>query len=271
MNDLGKYLKNEREKKGITLEDASKITRIRKTYLQDLEDGNIGMQSPVFIKGFLRSYAEFLGLDSDDVVEKYNDALNEKKVQAEVEKGFELEPVSNRRRFILPAALAAALAAIYIMTTSEKPDTTEPQVQQAAKAVLPDQKPVLSNTTSYSAPLTVMTTSQTKIFKPITATATPTSPQTPGPTASTAQKTKQTEKQYTLSVKAREVTWLRVTIDNNDPVEVLLREGEGTSWSADGKITVVAGNAGGVDLRFNGKPVGSLGASGKVVTKIFPE
>ena len=272
MNDLGEYLKKERVKKGITLEEAAKVTRIRKTYLQDLEDGNIGMQSPVFIKGFLKSYAEFLDLDSADIIEKYNDTLNEKKGQAEVEKGFELEPVSNRRRYLLPAALAMALiTAIYVLTTSEKPDTTPPQVQKTAKDSLPEQRPVLSNTTAYPTPLATITTSQTKIFKPITTSATPASPSTPKPTAPTVQKAKQTERQYALSVKARELTWLMVTVDNNDPVEVLLREGEGKSWFADTKITVVAGNAGGVDLTFNGKPVKSLGPSGKVVTKIFPE
>lgn len=271
MNNLGEYLKKEREKKGITLDEVSNFTRIRKTYLQEIEDGNIEMQPPVFIKGFLKSYAEFLGLDGQEILEKYNDIIKEKEGTAEAEKGFELEPVVDRRRYLIPALLALSLiTAIYLLSTSNDSDTTPTKLQKVAKVETPQQKTVLANTTTYHTPLAIMTTSQTIIFKLITTSATPASPTTK-PTVQTVQKTKQAEKQYTLSVKARELTWLMVTVDNNDPVEVLLKEGEGTSWSADSKITVVAGNAGGVDLTFNGKPVESLGPSGKVVTKIFPE
>lgn len=272
MNNLGEYLKKERGKKGVTLEEVSKITRIRKACLQEIEDGNIEVQSPVFIKGFLKSYAEFLGLDGQEILERYNDILNEKKAKAGEEKGFELEPVSNRRRYLIPALLFLSLiTATYLLTSSGRSDRAPAQQQKIEKLAIPEQKPVLSNTTAYRTPLAIITTSQTKTFKPITASATPASPSTIKPAVPTVQKTKQTEKQHTLIVTARELTWLRVTVDNNNPVEVLLKEGEGTSWFADSSITVIVGNAGGVNLTFNGKPVESLGPSGKVVTKIFPE
>jgi len=274
MDGLGEYLKKEREKKGITLEEASKVTRIRKAYLLSIEDGNIGMQSPVFIKGFVKSYAEFLGLDSADVIEKYNDILNEKDGQVGVEKGFELEPVSTTRsRHLIPAVLVLALiTVVYILTTSEKPDTTPVQVQKTSKVDVPEQKPVLSNTTAYQTPLAIITTSQTHTFEPITTSAgTPVSPSPPKPDVQTVQTPEKPEKQHSLIATARELTWLQVTVDNNDPAEVLLRKGESTRWFAVSKITVVVGNAGGVDLTYNGKLLESLGPSRKVVTKIFPE
>lgn len=68
---------------------------------------------------------------------------------------------------------------------------------------------------------------------------------------------------------ARELTWLRVTVDNNNPLELLLKEGESATLFADTKIKVVAGNAGGIDLTFDGKPLEKLGPSGKVATKTF--
>ena len=254
MDGLGEYLKKEREKKGITLEEAAKVTRIRKVYLLAIEDGDIGMQSPVFIKGFLKSYAEFLGLDSADVIEKYNYILNGKKDQVGVEKGFELEPVSTtRRRHLIPAVLVLALVtAIYLLTTSEKPDTTPAEVQESSNVDLPEQKPVLSNTTAVTP-------------------TTPATPSLPKPDVQTVQTPEKPEKQHSLIAKARELTWIQVTVDDNDPAEVLLREGESTRWFADNKITVVVGNAGGVDLTYNGKLLESLGPSGKVVTKMFPE
>lgn len=254
MDGLGEYLKKEREKKGITLEEASKVTRIRKAYLLAIEDDNIGMQSPVFIKGFLKSYAEFLGLDSADVIEKYNDILSEKKDQVGVEKGFELEPVvSTRSKYLIPGVLVLALVTlIYILTTPEKPDTTPAQVQKTSETDLPEQKPDLSNTIPDTPDI-------------------PASPSPPKPDVQAVQTPEKPERQHSLIATARELTWLQVTVDNNDPAEVLLREGESTRWFADSKITVVVGNAGGVDLTYNGRLLESLGPSGKVVTKMFPE
>ena len=93
----------------------------------------------------------------------------------------------------------------------------------------------------------------------MTDTAAPASPLPPKPYVQIVQTPEKPEKQHSLIATARELTWLQVTVDNNDPAEVLLREGESTRWLADSKITIVVGNAGGVDLTYNGKLLESLG------------
>lgn len=64
MTPLGETLRRARLSKGITFEDAERVTRISRKYLEALEVENFGiLPAPVFARGFLRSYADYLGLD----------------------------------------------------------------------------------------------------------------------------------------------------------------------------------------------------------------
>ncbi|HWI54257.1 MAG TPA: helix-turn-helix domain-containing protein, partial [Desulfobacteria bacterium] len=64
MQSIGESLKNAREQKGISLEQAEDDTKIRKRYLQALEDGEYSIiPGSVYAKGFLRNYANYLGLN----------------------------------------------------------------------------------------------------------------------------------------------------------------------------------------------------------------
>ena len=65
MSPLGETLRRARLAKGITIEDAERVTRIPRKYLEALELENFGiLPAPVFARGFLRSYAGYLGLDA---------------------------------------------------------------------------------------------------------------------------------------------------------------------------------------------------------------
>ncbi len=66
---LGETLRRARSAKGITLEDAERVTRIPRKYLEALELENFGiLPAPVYARGFLRSYAGYLGLDANDLL-----------------------------------------------------------------------------------------------------------------------------------------------------------------------------------------------------------
>lgn len=65
MNTVGAMLKQARTAKGITLEEVEKQTRIRLKFLEAIErDAYQLLPSPVYAKGFVKNYSEFLGLDS---------------------------------------------------------------------------------------------------------------------------------------------------------------------------------------------------------------
>ena len=69
MSPLGETLRRARLSKGITFEDAERVTRIPRKYLEALEIENFGiLPAPVFARGFLRSYASYLGLDAKELL-----------------------------------------------------------------------------------------------------------------------------------------------------------------------------------------------------------
>jgi transcriptional regulator with XRE-family HTH domain len=69
MSPLGETLRRARLNKGITFEDAERVTRIPRKYLEALETENYGiLPAPLFARGFLRSYAGYLGLDPAELL-----------------------------------------------------------------------------------------------------------------------------------------------------------------------------------------------------------
>ena len=66
--DVGQRLKEAREQQSLNISEAAKATRIRSRYLQALEDGEFGaLPSPAQVRGFLRTYAEFLELNAQEL------------------------------------------------------------------------------------------------------------------------------------------------------------------------------------------------------------
>jgi cytoskeletal protein RodZ len=75
----------------------------------------------------------------------------------------------------------------------------------------------------------------------------------------------------TLKAYVRERTWMRISIDGEEPKEYIFSPGNEPEWEARGKFDLLIGNAGGLVLELNGKKVGALGASGQVVRLRLPE
>lgn len=69
MSELGSLLVRAREARGLTLEDAERDTRISRRYLQALEAEQFEViPAPVYARGFLRSYSQYLGLDPQETL-----------------------------------------------------------------------------------------------------------------------------------------------------------------------------------------------------------
>lgn len=71
--DLGAHLQKARRSLKVRIEDAVKETKIRATYIKAMESGDLdSLPGGVYTKGYLKTYAEFLKLDPDDVIERMN-------------------------------------------------------------------------------------------------------------------------------------------------------------------------------------------------------
>jgi len=70
--EIGNRLREARVRRGLTIKDVEDATKIRSKYLEALEEDDFEvLPGPVFVKAFLRTYASFLKVDADDVVEEY--------------------------------------------------------------------------------------------------------------------------------------------------------------------------------------------------------
>ena len=78
MNEIGELLRTTRENSGVSLEEASVDLDIKTLVLENIEDGNIGCFKDIFaLKEDIRNYAKYLGLDSDKIIDDFNDYLFE--------------------------------------------------------------------------------------------------------------------------------------------------------------------------------------------------
>ena len=70
--DIGERLRQAREKRGLTLEQAQKQTHIHSTVLLAIEEGRCDeMLTPNYVKSFLKEYSNFLGFDHQKIVNEY--------------------------------------------------------------------------------------------------------------------------------------------------------------------------------------------------------
>ena len=78
MSDLGLLLKKARIQKGITLDELQEITKIRKRYLEAIEEGNYKvLPGNFYVRAFIKSYSEAVGLEPDEVLRLYRSVIPE--------------------------------------------------------------------------------------------------------------------------------------------------------------------------------------------------
>jgi len=78
MEEIGRRLREARVARGITLQEVEEETRIRKKYIEALESGRtVLIPGEVYVKGFLRTYGNFLGLDGEALVQEYKERKNQ--------------------------------------------------------------------------------------------------------------------------------------------------------------------------------------------------
>ena len=70
-------------------------------------------------------------------------------------------------------------------------------------------------------------------------------------------------------VQAR--TWVKITIDQQEPKEYIFQPGSRPQWKAKNGFTILIGNAAGIDLEFNGKKLENLGNTGQVISLNLPD
>jgi cytoskeleton protein RodZ len=240
MASLGERLRAAREARGLSLSEVSEQIRIRTVYLVALEEENWrAIGAPVYVRGFLRTYARFLGLDPEEVVAEFGQAVPSEPAG---EPHYVVEPPPRRSSAItwIAACVAVLLVAFvaYNALTMHRGDAGS---TDAAATETPAASPSASGGALAAGP--------TVAPRPATPTPGPGGPQS-------------------LALTLSAPSWLRVVVDGNVSMEGTFPAG--TSKTFHGRsASVRVGNAGGVEIYVDGKDVGKLGKSGDVVERAF--
>ena len=234
MTNLGADFKKARESKGISLDQIATATRIRIRFLTAIENEAFHLlPGGIFNRGFVRTYAERVGIDPDQAVTDYGRL-------AEVREPAEASPAKIERH-LHPVAVGALvlLIVIFYVVTRESGNTAQtasaPPAPVSQPAALPPPPTTAPETTS------VATTPEPE----------------PAPPA--------TKEALAIEMEAKETTWIKVTADGNsvNPGEMLKR-GMTRRFTAQTSIDLIIGNADGLTLKINDQQSKPLGRSGQV-------
>jgi cytoskeleton protein RodZ len=251
---LGDYLRAARRRRRVGIERAAEQTRIRADYLMRMESDEFDFLAATYVRGFLRSYARFLNLDPEPLLSDFDRRHGAGRVDTAQILALERRSkrVPRERRKLnswLVAAIVAggALTLLAVVGLAQQQPERQPERREVAGATeSPEPEP--------------------------TPTETPTPTPTPTPTRTTKPKLALNQGIRVEIVAARADCWIDVTADGLKVYQRTLAVGERAGpFSAEESMSLVLGNAYGVDLILNGRRIGPLGESGQVLPITLPD
>jgi cytoskeletal protein RodZ len=242
--EIGSQLKRLREEQDVSLYKINQITLISQRHLRAIEEGNINsLPEPVYIKSFIRKYADVLGVEN--IADQF--PLTNTAPKTKWLKSSEFRPLHLYLIYIVViSASVGALANLFNPATNNYAalnnsiSESETQLSDAAKL-----KPNPSNKSGKKPSVTKAQNQPLSQPKPTQI------------------------KPVNIGIKMKGESWMRVEVDGQVKFEGILTEGTNRVWAADKNIVVRAGNAAAVLLEFNQYPPQSLGQAGEVVQKTF--
>ena len=248
MANLGASFKQARESKGISLDKIAAETRISTRFLQAIEDEEFNLlPGGIFNRGFVRTYAEKLGLDPVQALADY-ERLTILREPTEIP-AAPTAPREKTNRHLYPVAIGGLVLLIVIFYVATRESSNLAQTASAPPAPPPASAPA--------------------VVQPAPPAAAPTPPTPPPPETATSPVPKPEPAPPTavlrIDVEVKEETWIKVDADGKavNPGE-LLGPGMTRHFAAQNSVNLTIGNAAGLVLKINDMPAKDLGTSGKV-------
>lgn len=237
---IGDTLREAREEQGRTIEDAARDTRVRGDYLGALEDEAFEVfGGDVYAKGFLSTYARYLRLDPQPLLDSYRRHVQH---DDQVTSGLASTPVGRQPSGPPPTWIAWVVIAVIVLGGIGALSQL-----LGSRTVEPTERPpqAVSSPTPSSEPTT----------------ETPTAEPTPEPTFDGVN----------LVLTFEGESWVRIEVDGEQVDGGTVRPaGYGPlELQAEDNIVIRFGNAGGVSGVLNGQPLEPFGAPGQVTTVTF--
>lgn len=237
-------LKRRRTELGKSIEEISQLTKIKKSYIQAIEEGD-WRQLPleIYTKSYIKIYSELLGLDSKKLIEDYENYL--KNLNSSVKK--DISDLKEKRNLV-----------------GKKENKTKNYPRWTISLIITVIVSVLI--------LTILYFDRREYYIPPPPYLQPLN----SPTQEEVKQPKQLNneeyhKSNSLKIEAIDKVWMRITIDEKEKKEYLLDKGQNINLEAFKSFKVHIGNAGGVKVFFNNEDLGKLGETGQVVYLKLPK
>lgn len=192
---IGEFLRAEREKRNITVEQLASATKIGVKLLHSLEADDFGsLPARPFVRGFVMAYAKYIGLNPQEVITRFEDVLTEKSAKKADRPGeathifVEKENSGDSSKTLLSVIMGGFLVAAIVIFAFVKPSLKNKRhkKEQAAQAVSNETivtvTPPGSDTNVASSPAPTSKPTATPLEALAAATASPTAAPTPVPT-----------------------------------------------------------------------------------------
>lgn len=248
VTSLGTLLREERLQQNLTLAEISAHTRICVAILEAIEGDHFeSIPGGWYRQSFLRQYAVALGLDAKGVVAEFKKQYEDPPVPLPI-------PRHRRPRRIwadLTWAVVSIIALIGVYQASEAaralktfhhPDSGENAASRLSLQPAPPTEPATNGPSNVTPP------------KPANSGLAGTMPPSTPPSG------------VHVAIKATEPVWISIKCDGDPKYTGVLEGPESKTFDASGAITAIIGNAGGLEISLNGRPMGPLGAHGEVQT-----
>ena len=297
---IGDTLREARERQNLSIKDIEKGTSIRALYIESIEKGEFDkLPGNAYTKGFIRNYANFLKLDADACVRQYNEENNPEEVAAkEAAKRAEEAAEAQQQAAYEKREAEKSRGRSGIFGSSRRSESTEPERaaaprQEAPRVSISDFESRVESSHHRQTLLmgiiavlviaagayflfgsddeTASKQPQTKVTTQAKTTTTSSSSQQQQQQQAAAKPVEE-KKQYTdvqVSAKFSERCWVSVKADGKTIFEGTIDEGTSKDWKAEKELKITAGNAGAVELTYNGENKGILGGEGEVVEKTY--
>ncbi len=233
---FGRYLQTVRLERGLRLEAVADETRIAPSTLKAIEAEDFDRLPPdVFLKGFLRAFARAVGADEREALALY---LEHCRFQEVGRPAAASPPAARRAGAWKLAVLLAALAGLIALSLLAYGYWSQERTAEA-----PPQPP---------------------------AAAAPAAAPVPPPSEAAKRPHMPAGPVYVLMISAQEESWVKVSIDQGTPSEYHLKAGGQLRLEAATGFNLLVGNAAGLKMTLDNRPVPVPGRRGEVVNLQLP-
>ena len=284
---IGELFRRGRERLGLSVEQVVEITRLRKHFVEALENEDWdNLPSGVFVRGFIKAYAQVIGLD-----EKKALSLYERSSHAESLSPKPLAKTSRARvgPILFLAILLVGIAVLIlwilypfsinsplqpVMEPSSEPQGEPPVAHNAEEPEPGKPKEEIETEKALESPEVKPTETPQKAQTPEVDSSAFEAKEQPAPTFEGAEGEPEEipdQTQFVLTGHVKERTWIRICVDDQEPKEYIFQAGSRPQWKGVHGFNILIGNAAGIAFDFNGETYENLGELGKVVRLKLPK